>query len=71
MPPTARPYHRQAPLLPPDLRDWSAGEGTWQHHVSDLVDGLDRPRRFTHPARRPGDGRRKSPYEPVMPGEER
>ncbi len=63
MPTTFRPYQPdQALLLPPDLRDWLP-EGHLAHHVSDLVDGLDLTAFY---APYEGDGRRKSPYEPVM-----
>lgn len=63
MPTTFRPYQPdQSLLLPPDLRDWLP-EGHLAHHVSDLVDDLDL-RVFY--ARYEGDGRRKSPYEPLM-----
>ena len=39
---TFRPYvPDQSLLLPPDVREWLP-EGHLAHHVSDLVDGLDR-----------------------------
>ena len=63
MPTRFRPYQPdQGMLLPPDLRDWLP-EGHLAHHVSDLVDGLDLTAFY---APYEGDGRRKSPYEPVM-----
>ena len=49
-------------LLPQDLRQW-VPEGHLAHHVSDLVDTLDR-NPFYAPYE--GDGRRNSPYDPRM-----
>ena len=63
MPTTFRPYQPdQALLLPPDY-EIGCREGHLAHHVSDLVDGLDLTAFY---APYEGDGRRKSPYEPVM-----
>lgn len=63
MPTRFRPYHPdQGLLLPPDVRDWLS-EGHLAVHVSDLVDELDLTPFY---APYEGDGRRKSPYEPVM-----
>ncbi len=60
---TFRPYSpSQMLLLPPDLGEWLP-EGHLAYHVSDIVDVLDL-RAFYAPY--DGDGRRKSPYEPVM-----
>ena len=63
MPTTFRPYDPdQMLLMPPALQDWLPG-GHLVHHVSDLVDGLDLGVFY---APYEGDGRRKSPYEPLM-----
>ncbi len=59
-------FRRCAPdqtlLLPADIREWLP-DGHLAHHVSDLVDGLDRTAFY---APYEGDGRRNAPYEPRM-----
>ena len=60
---TFRPYQPgQMLLLAPDLQEWLP-VGHLAHHVSDLVDSLDLGALY---ARYEGDGRRNSPYEPLM-----
>ena len=60
---TFRPYQPgQMLLLSPDLQQWLPA-GHLAHHVSDLVDSVELGAFY---ARYEGDGRRNSPYEPLM-----
>lgn len=63
MPTTFRPYNpEQTPALPSSPRDWLP-EGHLAFFISDTVDNLDLSAFYEPYA---GDGRRNSPFEPLM-----